>query len=151
MSSEISINDKRLNTFSDTLNHVLKNLEVSQISNTDLLKKSVKYLKKELNSKDELIKSLIDTQRAILDTIGKSKRKEEKGHLQVEPSPILTPAQQENQFYHKNTIYVGTLDSNVNIENIYDFFGLKSTAYLRTNCHVDYPLSKPKKPKVMFI
>ena len=59
---EISIIDKRLNTFSDTLNHVLKNLEVSQSSNTDLLKDNVEYLKKELNSKYELIKSLIDTQ-----------------------------------------------------------------------------------------
>ena len=36
---EILIIDKRLNTFSETLNHVLKILEVSQNSNTDLLKK----------------------------------------------------------------------------------------------------------------
>ena len=117
---EISIIDKRLNTFSETLNHVLKNLEVSQNSSTNLLKENAEYLKKELDSKDELIKSLIDTQTAILDTIGKSKRKEEKGHLQVEPSPILTPVQQENQSYHKNTIYVGNLDSNVSIEDIYE-------------------------------
>ena len=61
----------------------------------------MEYLKKELNSKDELIKSLINTQTAVLDTTGKSKRNKEKGHLQVEPSPILTPVQQENQFYHK--------------------------------------------------
>ena len=37
---EISRIDKRFNTFSNNLNHVLKNLEVSQNSNTDLLKKS---------------------------------------------------------------------------------------------------------------
>ena len=99
-------------------------------------------MKKELNSKNELIKSLIDTQTAILDTIGKSKRNEEKGSLQVEPSPILTPIQQENQSCHTNTIYVGNLDSNVSIEDISDFFGLKSTAYLRTNCHVGFPLKQ---------
>ena len=41
-----SIIDKRLNnTFSDTLNHILKNLEVTQNSNTDLLKENVEYLK----------------------------------------------------------------------------------------------------------
>ena len=68
----------RLNSFLETLNHVLKNLEVSQNSNTDLLKENVEHLKKELNSKDELIKSLIDTQTPILDTIGKSKRNKEK-------------------------------------------------------------------------
>ena len=59
-------------------NHVLKDLEVSQNSNTDLLKENVEYLKKELNSKDELIKSLVGTQTAILETIGKSKRNEKK-------------------------------------------------------------------------
>ena len=75
---EISIIDKRLNTFSDTLNHVFKNLEVSQNSNTNLLKENVEYLKKELNSKDELIKSLVDTQTTILQAIGKSKKDEEK-------------------------------------------------------------------------
>ena len=73
-------------------------------------------MKKELNSKDKLIKPLSDTQTAILDTIEKSKRNEEKGHLQVDPSPILTPLHQENQTYHKNTTYVGNLDSNVSIE-----------------------------------
>ena len=41
---------------------VLKNLEVSQNSNSDLLKENVEYLKKELNSKDELIKSLTHRQ-----------------------------------------------------------------------------------------
>ena len=66
---EISVIDKkRLTTFSDALKHVLKTLEVSQNSNTDLLKESIEYLKKELNSKDELIKSLVDTQ-SDFDTI----------------------------------------------------------------------------------
>ena len=62
--------------------------------------------------------------------------------MQVEPSPILTPVEQENNPYHKNTIYVGNLDSNVSIEDIYKLFSLKSTVYLRTNCHVDFPLNQ---------
>ena len=66
----------------------------------------------------------------LLETIGKSKRNEEKGHLQVETSPILTPLQQNKQSHHKNTLYVGNPDSNVSIEDIYELFGLKSTAYL---------------------
>ena len=88
-------------------------------------------MKKELNSKDELIKSLVDTQTAILER-----------HLQVETSPILTPSQQDNQSHNKNTIYVGNLDPNVSIEDIYKLFGLKSTAYLRSDCHVDFPLNQ---------
>ena len=50
------------------------------------------------------MKSLIETQTTILDTIGKSKSRKEKGYLQVKPSPILTPAQLENQSYHKENI-----------------------------------------------
>ena len=130
---KIPIIDKRLNTFSETLYPVLKDLEVSQNSSTDLLKENVEYLKRELDFKDELIKSLIDTQTAILDTIEKSKRNEEKGHLQVEPSPILTPVQQENQSYHKNTIYVRNLDSNVSIEDIYKLFGLNQQRIFAQN------------------
>ena len=141
--------DKRLNTFLDTLNHVLKNLKVSQNSNTDLLKENVEYLKKELNSKDELIKSLIDTETAILDTIRKSKRNEEKGHLQVEPSPIFTPVQQENQSYHKNTIYVGNLDSNVSIEDIYYFFWFKinSISSHKFPCRFSINSANPKNQR----
>ena len=37
----------------------------------------------------------------------------------------------------------------MSIEDIFDIFGLKSTAYLRTNCHVDFPLNqKAQKSKV---
>ena len=57
-----------------SLNQVLNNLATIRNSNNDLLKENVEYLKKQLNSKDELIKFLIDTQTAILDVIGKSKR-----------------------------------------------------------------------------
>ena len=105
-------------------------------------------MKKEPNSKNELIKSLIDIQTAILDTIGKSKRNEEKDHLQVEPSPILTPVKTEKPILLQYTIYAGNLDSNVNIEDICEIAGLKSTAYLRTNCHLDFPLNqKTQKTK----
>ena len=30
----------------------------------------------------------------------------------------------------------------MNIEDIYERFGLKSTAYLRSNCHVHFPLNQ---------
>ena len=99
-------------------------------------------MKKELNTKNELIKSLIDTQTAILDTIGESKWSEEKGYLHVEPSTILPPVRWENLSHHKNTVYAVKLDSKVSVEDIYELFGLKSTTYLRTNCHVGFPLNR---------
>ena len=65
--------------------------------------------------------------------------------MQVETSLVLTPLQQENQenqSHHKYTIYVRNLDSNVSIEDIYELFGRKSTAYLRSNCPVHFPLNQ---------
>ena len=62
--------------------------------------------------------------------------------MQIETSPILTPWQQENQSHHKNTVYVGNLESNVSIEDIYELFGLKSTAYLHSDCYVNFPLNQ---------
>ena len=53
----------------------------------------------------------------------------------------MTPAQQEKQSQHKK-VYIANLDSKVSIEDIYELFGLKSTAYLRKNCHVDFPLNQ---------
>ena len=42
---EISITDKRVNSFSDTINHILKDL-VNQNSNTDLLKRKCRIEKR---------------------------------------------------------------------------------------------------------
>ena len=57
----------------------------------------------------------------------------------------MTPLQQNNQSHHKHTIYVGNLDSNVSIEDIYKLFGLKLKTYLRSNCHVGFALSQQTK------
>ena len=62
--------------------------------------------------------------------------------MQVEPSPILTLVQQENQSHHKDTLYDRNLDSNLSTEEIYNIFSLKSTAYLSTNWYVDFPLNQ---------
>ena len=92
-------------------------------------------MKKELNSKDELIKSLIVYQDCNTRHNTEIQRYAVKGHLQVEPSPIFTPVQQENQSHHKNTTYDGNLNLNMSIKDTHDLFGLKSTAYFCTNCH----------------
>ena len=54
----------------------------------------------------------------------------------------MTPSQQESQSHQKNTIYVGNLESNVRIEDIYKLFDLNPTTYLCSNCHGDFPLNQ---------
>ena len=78
----------------------------------------------------------------MLETKRKSKRNEEKRYLQVETSPILIPLQQDNQSHQKNATHVGNLESNMRNEDIYELFGLKSTVYLWSNCHVVFPLNQ---------
>ena len=79
----------------------------------DMLENNISFLQQELRSKKELIKSLMDTQTMVLETISK-----------------------QNQFKAKK-IYIGNLNENVTNEDIYKLFGLKTTEYLRQTSIVD--------------
>ena len=91
--------------------------------------------KKKLNSKDELIKSLINTLIAILNNRKiqkkpKKKRKEKKKE-QVEPRTILTPVEQKNILTTKMQYMLETQTQTWALKTS-KLFGLKSTVYLRT-------------------
>ena len=84
----------------------------------DMLENNISFLQQELRSKKELIKSLMDTQTMVLETISK-----------------------QNQFKAKK-IYIGNLNENVTNEDIYKLFGLKTTEYLRQTSIVDWKISE---------
>lgn len=73
-------------------------------------------MKKKLNYKHEPIKSLIDIQTAILDTIGQYKVNKEKEHLQVETRPILQLqhcTRKTNQYMLTNETQKGALKTSM--------------------------------------
>ena len=64
---EISALVQKIEQISESLN----NLKQNDNRNTDMLKNNISFLKQELRSKDELIKSLMDPQIMVFETISK--------------------------------------------------------------------------------
>ena len=107
-----------------------------------LLNENIELLKNELKSKDEMIKSLIDTQTLVLETVKNSKAsplitqaEKEKNHKIVEE----TPKKQKN--VKKKRLLVRNLSPSVVLEDIIETFGLNSTKYLRENCNIELPMN----------
>ena len=64
---EISTLVNKIEQISESLNNLKKN----DNRNTDMLEYNISFLQQELRSKDELIKSIMDTQTMVLETISK--------------------------------------------------------------------------------
>lgn len=64
----------------ESVNTAFSNLKQDDDKNTVMLEKSISFLQQELRSKDEIIKSLMDTQTIVLETISKQNqfKKEDK-------------------------------------------------------------------------
>ena len=54
------------------------------------------------------------------------------------PTEITTPAKYDQQL---KTLYIGNIDPTITENNLYDFFGLRKTAYLEKNCYIDLIIS----------
>lgn len=77
---EISILVQNVEQILESVNTAFSNLKQDDDKNTVMLEKSISFLQQELRSKDEIIKSLMDTQTIVLETISKQNqfKKEDK-------------------------------------------------------------------------
>lgn len=77
---EISILVQNVEQILESVNTAFSNLKQDDDKNTVMLEKSISFLQQELRSKDEIIKSLLDTQTIVLETISKQNqfKKEDK-------------------------------------------------------------------------
>ena len=85
---------------------------------------------------------MVDTQTAVLDTV---KTNSEKANL---PKQKESLRKNETEYEHKpikSTIIIRNLNTNVTSADIYELFGLNTTAYLRKNCNVSIPLNNMTK------
>ena len=103
-----------------------------------LLNENIEFLKNELKSKDEMIKSLIETQTLVLETVKNSKAnptitqdKIRKNRKSVEENP------NKHKNVEKKTLIVKYLAPSVVLEDIIELFGLNSTKCLRENCSIE--------------
>ena len=133
---------KKLDSFSESVNQLVKMSDTFKKEHSLLLNENIELLKNELKSKDELIKSLIDTQTLVLETVKNSKAsplitqaENKKNHKIVEE----TPKKQKN--VEKKRLLVRNLSPSVVLEDIIEAFGLNSTKYLRENCYIKLPMN----------
>ena len=139
---EFSEINKKLNLFSESMNKLSKTFEIHKTNHTSILGEDIEFLKNELKSKDEMIKSLIETQTLVLETVKNSK---------TNPRTVQNTTEQkwktseQNLNNHntskKKTLFVKNISSNVALDDITELFGLNSTNYLRENCNIDLPIN----------
>ena len=93
-----------------------------------LLNMNIEFLKNELKSKDEMIKSLIETQTLVLETVKNSKANPTitqdeigKNRKSVEENP------NKHKNFKKKTLIVKELPPSGVLEDITELFGLNST------------------------
>ena len=136
----------------------------------EMFQQNISVLQNQLISKDEMIKSLMDTQTKIFDALSdknaekhiKSQTSElinvKKNEYQDEMNITMTQhdskhPQQHDALFKKDQLYknldktlkrlyVGNLNRNVTEDELSNLFGLKSTKYLTQNCSIQMPLNK---------
>ena len=98
----------------------------------------------------EIIKTLLETQTSILETVSEPSVEEEKEEENVSPrrNEIIEEIQcqkqssgKENKNEPKN-IYIGNLNFDTKIDDLYELFGLRSTKYLRETCKINMPVNE---------
>ena len=191
----LSLNEK-ISSLSENLEKVVNDMKV-QDRNVDLLHENIKILQNELSQKNEIIKSLMEIQSTVFDSLSAgrndqtiSDQQQQQQHQQQQQQQQqqsqqllehnkqtmyeqhqqqiqqnqhtqkieLSQQQQQQQqqsHYRKNTqqqqiepknenrsIYAGNLHISVTENDLYDFFGLRSTKYLQETCKVNLPLCK---------
>ena len=142
---EISNIDQNIQSLYECLND-LKETEKSN----EVLQKNVTFLQNELIRKDEIIKSLLETQTSILETVSKPSVEEEKEEEEVSPTrnEIIEEIQWQKQSSGKKNknepknIYIGNLSLDTKIDDLYELFGLRSTKYLRETCKINMPVNE---------
>ena len=98
-------------------------------------------MQNELIRKDEIIKSLLETQTSV---------EEEKEEEEISPTANETIEEiqwqkqssgKKNKNEPKN-IYIGNLSLDTKIDDLYELFGLRSTKYLREPCKINMPVNE---------
>ena len=142
---EFSEVNKKINLVFEIMNQLSKMFDTIQKDRSVLLNENIEFLKNELKSKVKMIKSLIDTQNLVLETVKNSKANPTvtqdgigKNRKSVEENP------NKHKKFEKKTLIVKKLGPSVVLEDITKLFGLNSTKHLRENCSIELPLNLQK-------
>ena len=120
------------------------------------LKENLSFLQKELLAKDEFIKSLLETQTAILNSLSKSKSKpgslsssrscsiqNEEENMDNKADKGKHKIKQSEQKQEKNVskLYIGNLNLGIKENDLAELFGVITTKYLKETCSLNMPMN----------
>ena len=120
------------------------------------VEENLSFLQKELLAKDEFIKSLLESQKAILNSLSNSKSKP--GFLSSLPNcsiqneeenmenkadegkhKIKEPEQKQEKSVSK--LYIGNLNLGIKENDLAELFGVITTKYLKETCSLNMPMN----------
>ena len=157
MKCEISDLTQQIGSVKQNVYETLKDIE-QRVKNAEILKDHLLFLQNELGSKNEIIKSLMDTQSVALKAVTShtpndglhtknsyNYRQENQKIIEepeIVPKKFCTEEIQSKQKINQHklklkTIYVGNLDEYISEEDLHELFGLKLTKYLQETCKVE--------------
>ena len=186
----LSLN-RKISSLSENLEKEITDMTVRN-TKVDLIHENIKILQNEPAQKNEIIKSLIEIQSTVFDSLSAGRNDQDISnqqqqhhqqqqeqsqqllernqltmyeqhqqqiqqdqHTQNTQLPQEQQQQQQQSHYRKKTqqqqvepknqnrsIYAGNLHISVTENDLYDFFGLRSTKYLQETCKVVLPLCK---------
>ena len=147
-----------------TFNKTISNFETKPY---EILQDNIEFLQSELRSKDEIIKTLMETQTAVLENLPLNKPPQQiESNTSFHDSPQKDVNQpnkniifkrQANQEYNNNQtnhnqkskqekrLYIGNLNKDVKEQDLIELFGFNATTYLQENCRADTPIWKNGK------
>ena len=147
----------KVNTFTEKVDEKMRKFD-NMTKTLDMFQQNISFLQNQLVSKDELIKSLMETQTTILETLSKNKQgniSEEKsindhGDSDDDEHNLEFQQQREQRKDQKiqnvdNTpkrLYIGNMNRDVTEDELNNLLGLKSTKYLCRTCSIEMPMDK---------
>ena len=148
---------EKVNTFTEKFDEKMRLFD-NMAKTLDMLQQNISFLQNQLISKDELIKSLMDTQTTILETLSKNKQKNVPEQKPVKEHEDSDDDEHNNKFQHQqeqikdqnmqnvdNTpkrLYIGNPNPDVTEDELNNLLGLKSTKYLCRTCSIEMPMDK---------
>ena len=121
------------------------------------LKQNLSFLQKELLAKDVFITSLLEAQRAILNSVSNSKSipgslvssrncsiQNEEENMENKPDKGKHKIKQFEQKQEKNVkkLHIGNLNLGTKESDLVELFGLNPTKYLRETCSLNMPMTR---------
>ena len=140
---EISALAQKIEQNSGNVNTTLNNLKQNDNRNTDTVENNISFLQQELRSKNELIKSLMDTRAMVLETISKQNQ------FKKPDKNVSNVPQQQHKNYIGKVHHTSQHEQHFNIEQEPQTPSNSATKqHSKSNCQSEKNIIKLKKLKL---